>query len=126
MAKFTAIQKAIDAIGEKEPDDWRMDPQSHAQLYENRAPKLSHILSMQNVADTAQQYNEADKRAGNAQCDFKGTVRNAGKQTEDDEIKDLYIHLGNLVSMGLYRGEDSSDKELALEILNAIKEVQRN
>ena len=50
---------------------------------------------------------------------------NAGKNTEGDELKNLYNHLGNLVVKGLYGGKDPKDKELAIKILNSIKEARK-
>ena len=78
MIRDELITAAIDALGKAEDEDYRIEPTQHAGALENRAPELAKILKGSDVQVAARQYEESDKRAGEAQNRFKGLTSRSG------------------------------------------------
>jgi hypothetical protein len=73
------IRDAIEIIGAGHTDDWKIDPESHADSLGEKASELVTILRRTEVARTATEYNAADKEADMAQEKFKGTAERANR-----------------------------------------------
>jgi len=71
MPRDPKIQSAMDAIGETQKDDWRIDPGKHAEALKERAPKLADALAATIVTRTASQYQRENDDAGAAKRDFE-------------------------------------------------------
>lgn len=62
---------AIEAIGEYQPQDWHLDPRSHAQRMAREAGPLQRILQGSRVQVILEQYEAADAKAGACQAEYK-------------------------------------------------------
>jgi hypothetical protein len=62
---------AAEAIGEYQPQDWHLDPRSHAQRMTREAGPLQKILQGSRVQVILDQYETANAQAGKYQVDYK-------------------------------------------------------
>jgi SMODS and SLOG-associating 2TM effector domain 1 len=71
------IQAAVDALGTAGPDDWKVQPTSHAKELEARVPALAAIVRGSEPRTLAEQFEEDDKQALESQAKFKRTANRA-------------------------------------------------
>lgn len=62
---------AAEAIGEYQPQDWHLDPCSHAQRMTREAGPLQRILQDSRVQVIIDQYEAANAQAGKYQAEYK-------------------------------------------------------
>ena len=62
---------AAEAIGEYQPQDWHLDPRSHAQRMTREAGPLQSILQGSRVQVILDQYEAANAQAGKYQAEYK-------------------------------------------------------
>ena len=62
---------AVEAIGEYQPQDWHLDPRSHAQRMTREAGPLQKLLQGSRVHVILEQYEAANAKAGEYQAEYK-------------------------------------------------------
>lgn len=77
MTSDEAIQRAIQIMGEGQPDDYVIAPTHHAQQYRDKAPGLAAVLSSGELMAVAGRYENEDRDAGAAQNRFRAVFRRA-------------------------------------------------
>ena len=64
------IEKAQRIVGNGKPDEDRITPTLHADVFEKESPEFAAILRSSHVGVTAKDYEEKDQTAIDAQCEF--------------------------------------------------------
>ena len=109
MSQAEIVDRAVQAIGNGQPDDWIIEPARHAEELKERAPVLAMVLRTSRVQAPMQQYVRINAEAIEAQRTYKRVITQA-----NIAILMTAILSAALLATGLIAGKGEAGIALAL------------